>query len=84
MPRAKPTEEDDDDIATSEGVDRQQVLDCLGLVTEAQLAAAIYGCGRKAMQNRPRSELPPFFRAGGKRLFFREDVVRFFKNRTAD
>lgn len=75
--------EDEDDIATDEGVDRQQVLDRLDLLTEAQLAA-VYGCGRKAMQNRPRSELPPFFRAGGKRLFFREDVVKFFKNRTTD
>ena len=83
MPRAKIVEDDDDDIATSEGVDRQLVLDRLDLLTEAQLAA-IYGCGRKAMQNRPRSELPPFFRAGGKRLFFREDVVRFFRNRTTD
>jgi len=76
-------DDDEDDVAFSNGVDQQMVLDQLGLMTEAQLAS-LYGCGRKAMQNRPRSELPPFFRAGGKRLFFREDVVRFFKNRTND
>jgi hypothetical protein len=77
------TIEYDNDIATANG-EVQHVLDELGLVTEEQLAAAVYGCGRKAMQNRARAELPPFFKAGGKRLFFRDDVVKFFRNRTND
>jgi hypothetical protein len=76
-------EEDEDDVAFTQGVDRQEILDRLGLMTEVQLAA-IYGCGRRAMQNRPKSELPPFFRAGGKRLFFRDDVIKFFRSRTND
>lgn len=62
---------------------RRSVLDRLDLLTEEDLAL-LYECERKTLQNRPRSELPPFFRAGGKRLWFREDVVRYFKNRTGD
>jgi hypothetical protein len=72
-------EEEEDDFRN--GVDFQAVLDSLGLMTEAQLAA-LYDCGRDTMRNRPKSELPPFFRAGGKRYYFKEDIVRFFKNRT--
>jgi hypothetical protein len=76
----QPKKTAEDEVANGEV---QHVLDELGLVTEDQLAM-IYGCGRKAMQNRARAELPPFFKAGGKRLFFRDDVVKFFRNRTND
>lgn len=73
-----------DDVAHFDNdPERQRVLDRLDLLTEADLAR-LYGCGRKALQNRPHSELPPFFRAGGKRLWFRDDVVKYFRNRTND
>jgi len=71
---------DDDDMDLGA---RQRVLDILGLITEDELAL-VYRCGRKAMQNRPRTELPPFFRAGGQRLWFRADVIEFFQKRTND
>ena len=80
MARPK-VEEDEDDVAFNEGVDRQAVLNRLDLMTEAELAS-IYGCGIKRIRNRPRSELPPYFRLGGKRLWFREHVVKFFKDLT--
>ena len=57
-------------------------MDRLDVLSEADLCL-IYGCGRKALQNRPRSDLPPFFEAGGKRHFFRDDVIRFFRQRIA-
>lgn len=73
----------DDAVLPVNSPERQRVLDVLELLTEGDLCL-LYDCGRKALQNRPRAELPPFFRAGGKRLWFRDDVVKFFRTRTND
>lgn len=74
--------EDEDDIAAS-NPERKRVLDELGVMSEAELCE-LYQCGRRALQNRAHSELPPFFKAGGKRLWFRDDVIKFFRARIND
>ena len=76
-------EDEDDDIAVPANPERRRVMDELGLMSEAELCE-LYQCGRRALQNRARSELPPFFKAGGKRLWFRDDVVKFFRARITD
>jgi len=62
-------------------VDEQHVRDMVGVMTEAQVAV-LYGCGVRSLRNRARDDLPPYFKAGGKRLFFKEDVVKYFKGLT--
>lgn len=79
---ARRSEPEGDDVPTTPA-QRQRVLDELGLMTEHELAL-LYDCEVSTMKNRPRAELPPFFRAGGKRLFFRADVIEFFRRRTTD
>ena len=77
MGRPKKTIDDEGEAGNGEV---QHVLDELGVVTEAQLGM-IQGCSPRAMKNRPQADLPPYFKAGGKRLFFKDDVVKFYRNR---
>lgn len=81
--RARRKPEVEDDVPAAADPARQRILAELGLMDEAELAL-LYECGIKALKNRAQSELPPYFRAGGKRLFFREDVIDFFKRRRND
>lgn len=76
-------EDEDDDIAVPGDPERKRVLDELGLMTEAELCL-LFECGVKTLKNRTASELPPYFKAGHKRLFFREDVIKYFRQRTND
>jgi len=81
MGRPKKTVEEDaeaPDFFETFREERHRVLSDLGLMSEEDLAL-IYGCGVRALKNRPKNELPPFFRAGGKRVFFRADVIEYFQ-----
>jgi len=79
MPRPKIEStryEEEDDLDH----ERERVLESCGMMTEEQVAL-IYACTQKAMRNRSHDEMPPFFKAGTKRLFFRDEVISFFKSR---
>jgi len=61
----------------SELMEPQQLLERIGLISEAALAAMI-GVGIKSLRNRPRTELPDFVKVGHLRLNKEESVREIF------
>jgi len=59
---------------------RKPLLEDCGMYTEEDVAA-ILDVSVKTLKNRSVDDLPPFSKAGGKRLFFKEDVVAFLRQR---
>lgn len=66
-------------MSKSDGlVDREQLLDQFGLMTEDELAV-LFGVNVQSLRNRKPNELPPFTKTGARRLFFKDDVVEFMR-----
>jgi hypothetical protein len=68
-----------DGVEKIEAVERDHLLQEFGLVTEGQLAVLL-DVDVKTLKNRARKNLPPYTKVGGKRLFFRDDVVRYMRD----
>jgi Helix-turn-helix domain len=76
MPRGKPK-------IKSNGPDRKPLLDEFGVITLEGLAT-LWGVDIKTLQNKAtRNELPRHSRVGGKRLFFKEDVLAYMRKHMA-
>jgi hypothetical protein len=69
-----------DDLRKAEAMQRTALLNEFNVMTEEQLAT-LFGVEVKTLKNRPADDLPPFSRTGGKRLFFKTDVLEFLKRR---
>jgi hypothetical protein len=76
VPRLKPA-----DLLKLEATKRDALLQEFDMMTEDQLAA-LFGVEIKTLKNRPPSELPPFTKTGGQRLFFKEGVRDYLRKRT--
>lgn len=75
VPRPKPEE-----LKKIESVQRRDLLEAFGLVTEQQLAILL-DVDPKTLKNRSRKNLPPYTKVSGKRLFFRDDVLAYMRGR---
>lgn len=59
-------------------VNREALLEQFGVMTEEHLASLL-GVEVKTLKNRSEKDLPPFSKTGGKRLFFKEDVLAYLR-----
>ena len=60
--------------------DRERLLREFDMISEEDLAI-LFGVQVKSLKNRPTNDLPPFTKTGGKRLFFRSDVMSYMRLR---
>lgn len=59
-------------------VPRKRLLEEFGMLTQEELAT-LFGVDVKTLMNKSAKELPPHSRVGGKRLFFKDDVMRYLR-----
>lgn len=57
------------------------VLKRMGYLSEGELAELL-GVSIKTLKNRPRAQLPPFAKAGHRRIFREADVLDFLQAKT--
>ncbi len=73
-----------DGLVNDLGVDhqnaKQRLLNEFNVITEEDLAI-LFGVEVKTLKNRATHDLPPFTKTGGKKLFFKEDVVAYMRRR---
>lgn len=63
--------------------DQSQLLDRFGLIPEEELAKLL-GVTVRTLQNRPRSNLPAFVKAGRRRLYKEESVRAYLEARVIE
>jgi len=59
-------------------IPRRRLLDEFGMMTQEELAT-LWGIDVKTLWNKADKELPPHSRVGGKRLFFKDDVLSYMR-----